>query len=408
MKSAHPAARPFWPVLLFTCLLSLNAHAIDDDENIDEMDEVTPEELSYEDIPVDERIFLREWPKVPFNSAFFDYTPEQIEARWDEFMVGIRAPFPSADYLEYMISNYPEIVEGVDAFNGDFEDFSQKNIHVWRLFLRGDLQQAREEGMKLGVIGLYPAMFAQILQAIYLTERQSDKYMMLQDVANKVREHFHILERAQDDPIAAEIVAFTKLGYAYALARIAEESPVPVIVFRRYIGKIKGGAEEVVDLIPDHPLGHAFRAGVDAGIMRRVGRATGRITYGARSTVVDESFGKAFEMAPDIPILNYEYANALIYMSRKRDLNQAYDYLARATRFTPAWSMDALDTMYAFKRLQEVRLFDENYRSFRSFERQRRRFSRVTDRNLTNVLTAPLTMEMMEHPEKYALPPQED
>lgn len=404
MIVSHVPARPFWLVILLSCCLVLSAHAVEDDGNLDEMDEVLPGELTYEDIPVDDRIFERPWTPVPFNTAFFDYTPEEIEARWDEFMAGIRAPFPSPGYLEYMISNYPEIVEGVEAFNGDYEDFSRRNIHVWRLFLRGDLQQAREEGIQLGVMGLYPAMFAQTLYAIYLSERQTEKYMMLQDVANRVRENFHLLDRAEDDPIAAELVAFTKLGYAYALGRIAEESPVPVILFRRYIGKIKDGAEGVIDLVPDHPLGHAFRAGVDAGIMRRVGRATGRVTYGARSTVVDESFRKAFDMAPDIPILNYEYANALIYMSRKRDLDLAYEYLERATHFTPQWSMDALDTMYAFKRLQEVRLFDRHYRSFRAFERQRRRFSRTTDHNLTNVLSPPLTMDMMENPEKYRLP----
>ena len=409
MDTTSVSAGARWLALLLAFSLALSVlprlsyGLIDDDGPDDESDEVTAEELSYIDIPVDERIFLVRWNEVPYNKRFFDYSHAEIEERWDEFMIGVRAPFPSAGYLEYMGSNYPEMLDGIENFQG-YEDLSRRLIEVWRLFLRGDFQDAREEGLKLGIMGLYPAMFAQITYAIYLADRQTEKYMMLQDVANRVREHIDLIERAADDPIASELVAFTKLGYAYAIARIAEESPVPVIVVRGYIGRIKDNAEAIVELIPDHPLGHAFRAAVDANIMRRVGRATGRITYGARSTVVDESFGKAFKMAPDIPILNYEYANAIMYMSRKRDLNQAIDYLNKATRYTPTWSMDALDTMYAFKRLQEAHLYDQYYRSFRAFERHRRRFSRVTDHNLTNVLSPPLNMHMMENPHEYRLP----
>ena len=390
---------------LLSCTLAINTFA----QEWDDDDDVTAEELMMQEIPVDERIFQRRWTDVPFNKDFFTYTDAQMEARWGEFMRGLRAPFPSPDFLEYAIERYPDLVAGVDAFNGDYEDFSRKLLEVWRLFLRGDFQESREKGLELGPIGLYPAMFSQIMYAIYLTERQSDKYMLLQDIANRVAEHMGIMEQAAEDPDQRmqEMVAFAKLGQAYAIARIAEESPVPVIITRGYIGLIKDGAEEVLSHVPDHPLGHAFVAGVDAGIMRRVGRATGRITYGARGTTVDQSFTAAFEMAPDIPILNYEYANAILYTSRRRDLNEVFEHLERATRFQPAFSMDALDTMYGFKRLQEVRLFNEHYRSFRQFERQRRGFARVTDHNLTNVMSPVLTLDMLENPENYKLPPRD-
>jgi len=128
------------------------------------------------------------------------------------------------------------------------------------------------------------------------------------------------------------------------------------------------------------------------------------MTYGARTTTVEDSFDKALELAPDIPIVSYEYANALIYMNRKRDLNKAMKHLEQATQMRPQFSMDALDTMYAYKRLQEVKLYALNYRSFRKFEKARRKFSKATDRNLTSVLTPPLTMEMLNNPDKYKLP----
>ncbi|MDF1780238.1 MAG: hypothetical protein P1U67_02975 [Alcanivoracaceae bacterium] len=386
------------------CLLSLSGYAARDDDDDDEMDEVTAEELQIEDIPIDERIFLTKWNKVPYDMRYFTYSDQQIKEKWDYLMRGLKVPYPSAAYLERQFKKYPFLKDGIEGFNGDYADLEKRYVDVWRKFFAGDFQSAREGGLKLGPLGTIPALFSQLMYAIYLTERQTVKYMLLQDVANTAKSYFKDVEAAEDDPEVQAVAAAVRLGYAYAIARIAEESPIPIVVARRYIGKIKGNSEAITEMMPDHPLGHAFRAGVDAGIMRRVGKFTGRMTYGARSTTVEESFAKALKLAPDIPIVSYEYGNALIYMNRKRDLNEAMKRLEDATKMRPQFSMDALDTMYAFKRLQEVKLYALNYRSFRKFEKARRKFSKATDRNLTSVLTPPLTMDMLNNPDKYKLP----
>lgn len=385
------------------CLLSLSGYAARDDDD-DEMDEVTAEELQIEDIPIDERIFITKWNKVPYDMRYFTYSDQQIKEKWDYLMRGLKVPYPSAAFLERQFKKYPFLKDGIEGFNGDYAGLEKRYVDVWRKFFAGDFQTAREEGLKLGPLGTIPALFSQLMYAIYLTERQTVKYMLLQDVANTAKSYFKDVEAAENDPEVQAVAAAVRLGYAYAIARIAEESPIPIVVARRYIGKIKGNSEAITEMMPDHPLGHAFRAGVDAGIMRRVGKFTGRMTYGARTTTVEESFAKALKLAPDIPIVSYEYGNALIYMNRKRDLNEAMKRLEDATKMRPQFSMDALDTMYAFKRLQEVKLYALNYRSFRKFEKARRKFSKATDRNLTSVLTPPLTMDMLNNPDKYKLP----
>ncbi|MDX1804840.1 MAG: hypothetical protein R3292_12225 [Alcanivorax sp.] len=390
--------------LVFLCTLSLHLYAASDDEADDEMDEVTPEELQMQEIPVDQHIFQEKWNDVPYNKSYFTYTDAQIRQKWDYLMRGLKVPYPSAAYLKKMLVRYPFMKDGIEDFHGDYNKLEKRYLADWRLFFAGDFQKARTEGLKLGTIGKIPALFSQLMNAIYLTDRQSTKYMLLQDVANTAHQYFDDMDEARGDPDAAPIIAVVELGYAYAIARIAEESPVPVIVARRYIGKIKHSADDIVDIMPTQPLAYAFRAGVDAGIMRRVGKFTGRMTYGARTTTVEDSFAKALKLAPDIPIVNYEYANALIYMNRKRDLNQAISYMEKAMKVRPEFSMDALDVMYSYKRLQEVRLYALNFRSFRKFEKLRRKFSKVTDRNLTSVLSDPITMDMLNHPEKYKLP----
>ena len=393
-------------VLIAFCLFSLNGYAArdDDDEMDDEMDEVTAEDLAIEDIPVDERIFLVKWAEPPFDKRYFTYTDEQIREKWDYLLRGLQLPYPSADFLRRQSEKYPFFIEGIKDFDGDYNKLEKRYIDLWRKFFAGDFQGARNDGLDMGPLGLIPGMFSQLMHAIYLTERQSEKYMLLQDVANRAREYYDMLEDLEKDPEVKTYAAAVRMGYAYAIARIAEESPIPIVVARRYIGKIKSNSDHITEMVPDHPLGHAFRAGVDAGIMRRVGKFTGRMTYNARSTVVSSSFGKARKLAPDIPIVAYEHANALIYMNKNRNLNEAMALFEEASRMQPQFSMDALDTMYAFKRLQEIRLYALNYRSFRKFEKDRRKLIRATDRNLTNVTSPPLTMDMLENPDKYKLP----
>ena len=38
------------------------------------------------------------------------------------------------------------------------------------------------------------------------------------------------------------------------------------------------------------------------------------------------------------------------------------------------------------------------------FEKLRRKYSKKTDRNLTSIISDPLSMEMLNNPEKYILP----
>jgi hypothetical protein len=385
-----------------------------DDVKLEDLDldesEVSSEELKKSKIDVDERIFRRNWNQVPFDTSYFNYTPEQIRAKWDELMDGLRAPYPDVELIEYAIENYPGLTEGIDQELLDNpQELHDRAIDVWRMFFSGEFQQSREAGLELGPLGMMPGAFSQVMQAMYLVDRKSTKDMLLQDIINTVESFDGAIEKMKKDEREdiRKLAAFAILGKAYAIARIAEEAPVPVAVARGYIRKVKELANEVLDLVPNHPLGHAFLAGVDSGIMRRVGKFTGRMTYGARTTVVEDAFQDALELAPGYAIVHYEYANALIYMNRKRELNTAMRHLEKATKEQPAFAMEALDSMYAWKRLQEVRLYALNYRSFRDFEKDRFGYMRTADRNLTSVLHDPLNMDKLKNPAKYKLPPLE-
>ena len=366
------------------------------------------QDIKMQNIPIDQRIYLKPWNKVPFDTGYFTFSDAQLKTRWDFLVRSFKLPYPSVELIRYAQRHYPEIMDGVDPeLAKNPAKYQAALMDVGRAFMAGDYQKAYRDGKQLGALGNALSALSETIYACYLTEHQSVKYMMLQDVINTFDNYQELIQRAAEDknPELRAVAAFIYLGYAYAIARIAEESPIAVVVARGYVDKLKHAADMVLKLSPNQPLGLAFRAGLDAGIMRRVGKFTGRMTYGARTTVATGDFEKSIDLVPDQAITQYEYANALIYMDQKRELNDAMRHLETAIRTTPAFAMEALDSMYAYKRLQEVRLYALDYRSFRQFDKDRRHFIEVTDRNLTNVMAPNLTLDMLRHPEKYKLPP---
>ena len=344
----------------------------------------------HERIEVDPNVVDGPWNAVPFDQSFFTYTDEQIEEMWPVFMRALRIPFPSAEYLRSRFETYPELREELEpAFTGDYEDLSRRIINVWRLFLRGDFREAKEEGIKYGAYGKVPAYFGQIVYAIYLADTRSDKHQLLQDAANQVHQYVGVLNDMQYREEFRDDYIVLRMGVAYALGRMAEEVSPPVALFRNYLGRISSAAEDIVEVDPNHPLGLAFQAGIDANIIRIMGRAVGRLTFGARQARVQEYFDQAIEEVPDLAIIRYEYANALLYTSRRREIDDVLEQLETAVTIQPTFAMEALDAMYAAKRLQEVQDFMLYGRGFRAYERERRRFMRGDDVNLHSVLRPP-------------------
>ena len=148
--------------------------------------------------------------------------------------------------------------------------------------------------------------------------------------------------------------------------------------------------DDTLAIDPGHPVALAMQAVKDANIIRFVGKLLGRLTFGARLSRVEEGFAASFAQEDDLAIVHYEYANSLIYINRNRDIYQALEAFNKAIGIHPVSAMEALDSMYAAKRMQEIQDYYLNYgQSFRSFERERREYMETTDENLYNVLREP-------------------
>jgi len=335
-------------------------------------------------ISVNQRVLTKPWNKVPFDTRPFDMTQEQIKERWPVLMRALGVPYPSPEYLRTRIETFPAFKP--DNFDGDYEKLSREILETWRLFLRGDYQAAMNKGINQGPAGMIPGKVAQLMYAVYLEPSLDDKHMLLQDVANVVREYGSSLDKMKKNKEFHDDYVIIRVGYSYAIGRIAEDVPIPVAISRNYVFKVLDAANDVLALQPDNPLGLAFRAGIDANIVRKVGKATGRVTFGAKQTDVKSFFDRALKQVPDVAVIRYEYGNALLYMDKKRQIDAALEQFKLAAAAKPNFSMEALDAMYAAKRRKEIEALAASPVSFRSFERRRLKHQKQSSINLYCVL----------------------
>lgn len=341
-----------------------------------------------EKVDVDEAVIEGAWNTVPFQTRYFDYPPEKLKARWSVLTRAIRVPYPSPEYLKVRIERFPILREELGpAFDGDYEALSQQVLHTWRLFFRGDFRAAKDFGVQLGAYGKLPAYLAQSIQALYLTESRDQKLEMLNDVTNQIADYVDVLKGMKHEPEFREDYMVLRLGYAFAIGRLAEEATPMEALMNNYLFKVSRALDDAVEIDPEHPVALAMQAAKDANIIRVVGKLLGRLTFGARLSRVEDGFEASFRQEDDLAIVHYEYANSLIYVNRNRDIYRAFDQFNTAIGIHPKSAMEALDSMYAAKRFKEIQDYYLNYKqSFRSFERERREYMEVTDENLYNVL----------------------
>ena len=146
----------------------------------------------------------------------------------------------------------------------------------------------------------------------------------------------------------------TRFFAFFAMARLSEEIAAPLVLTRGYIGSMQSQLEELIALEPKNVFGLAARASMDAGIVRKMGKMMGRLTYGADEQVVEDFYGRALAENKVIPNVHLEYAQSLLYMNGKKKLDQAIEHMTLASSVVPQYVMEALDVNHAKRLLGDL------------------------------------------------------
>lgn len=291
------------------------------------------------------------WKSFPLDQSAYDYSGDKLRQAWPQLTRGFGDyPFPDADWVVNMATQHPQALEKTVAagtgFSGkpeEAEAYAQKLQEVWRLMFRGDFAQAKEQGMALGIGGQIPAMFAQVVYAMFLVPDQAEKHRLLEEVIAYTDEAGELVQ--------ADAVA--QFGRVYAKARLGEELSVPVVLKRGYTSQIPQELDALLAKQPKQPFALALYGGYEAGVIRKVGKLVGKMTYGVSADKMETYFQRSFQARDDLPIGHYEYANALTYAYGDDEEQKVIEHLERAVAIKPISAMEALEVAHAQKLLTQ-------------------------------------------------------
>ncbi|AYC34217.1 hypothetical protein D3880_18430 [Pseudomonas cavernae] len=293
------------------------------------------------------------WTPFPYDQRAYDYSGDKLRQAWPQLTRGFGTdyPFPDADWVVHMAAQYPQAVEmtvtGNTGFTGKPEEaaaYAAKLQEVWRLVFRGDFAKAKQQGLALGVGGQVPAMFAQVVYAMFLAPDQEEKHRLLEEVIDYTDKAGELV---QADSAA-------QFGRVYAKARLGEELPVPVVLKRGYTSQIPEELDALLSKQPRQPFALALYGGYEAGVIRKVGKLVGKMTYGVSAEQMEQYFSRSFKAADNLPIGHYEYANALLYVYGDDEQKKALEHLRRAAAITPINAMEALEVAHAKQLLTQL------------------------------------------------------
>lgn len=270
------------------------------------------------------------WRAYPAELPQFDYSGDKLQQYWPQLSSAIRLPWPDADFIKDMMLRFPKLANQLTdlakqenaplalkkTLNNDFDDLALAIQQVWRLHYQGEYEKAYNLGLKLGPAGLAPALYSKLIYITHLVPDLQQKEILLLEVDQVIKK---IIPYADN-------YAFIMFGDAYQKARRLEIMTTSAATASGLIGSTQETLRELKTTSPDNPLYGAMLAGIDAGIIERVGNFVGNLTYGADEDAAVTLFKNAITTYPHLAVLYNEFAQLIFRLD-----NNDYDTLLLET-----------------------------------------------------------------------------
>ncbi len=234
--------------------------------------------------------------------------------------------------------------DSIPDFDGDFGSVADKVLEAWRCYHQGEFQEAAEQGLSLGAIGYAVANKAAAIHATYLEKTPAAKQKRFQEVVARAEQAIALLPRHPNSHYL----------YAYALGRYSQEISVLQALAQGFGGKIKAALERTLELEPDHADAHTALGTYHAEILDKVGSMLGGLTYGASKDEAVRHYQAGLKLNPHSAIARIEFANGLMMMYGKSQLDEATRLYVEASKLEACDAMEQLDIELCRSRLEET------------------------------------------------------
>ena len=247
------------------------------------------------------------------------------------------AGFPQPGLFHFDATSLAKAWDRLHAGDGEPLPRNGAVLQAWCLFHNGEFQRACEAGLQAGGAGLTLANKAQAVYANGLEPREKTRLQMFMDVATRAE------AQARSEPDNANAWYW----HAYALGRYSQGISIAKALAQGLGTKVKESLEKTIALAPRHVHAHVALGAFHAEVIDKVGPLIGSMTYGAKKDVSLRLFQQALRLLPGAPIVQLEYARALLMLEGEARLEEANRLYAQIASMSAADAAEWLDVELA-------------------------------------------------------------
>jgi len=300
-----------------------------------------------------------QWVDYPKDLQQFDYTGKKLHQFWPQLTAATNLPWPDEAFTQAMMVKFPQLASQLKqraknehapaalkaTLNNNYQPLALAVQQVWRLHYQGQYEQAYQLGMSLKPAGLFPALYAKLIHTSYLVSDREEKEAKFIEVDQTI---------SQVLPIANDY-HFIIFGDAYQKARRLELMSTPAATASGLLGPTQDNLKQLHQEFPNSPLYSAMLAGIDAGIIERVGNFVGSLTYGANEEESIKLFQQALKAQPNLAILYNEFAQVILRLNNSDYDDMLLTSLNQCDQLTVYSAEEALNQVSCRKLLAKIK-----------------------------------------------------
>ncbi len=288
-----------------------------------------------------------EWNPYPPELTQFDYSGDKLKQNWQVLTMGTRHDWPDEVFIETMATSYPKLHQEMldlakqpdshPAVKAILDDnvtpLAEAIQQTWRLHYEGKFEQSYNLGMQLGPAGSVPAIYSKLMYATFMVKSSAEKLTIFREIADEAESSLQLTPSYD----------FGEFGLLYARVRILERLGTTASLATGFLGSTQKSLKELSSRHPTNSLYPTTYAGIQAGVVERVGSLIGRVTYGATETRTLEGFKQALELQANLPVIYNEFIVALSRINPKKHSVLIEDLSAHCLTLTPYSAEEALN-----------------------------------------------------------------
>ena len=298
------------------------------------------------------------WTIYPSNLQQFDYSGNKLQQNWPQLAAATNLPWPDAALIQDLMTRFPQLSQRLTSLakqdnahpalkstqSGDYQPLASAIQQVWRLHFQGQFEEAYKLALSLEPAGIAPALYTKLIYITLLVTDPEEKERLLLEVDATIKSILPLAKKHN----------FILFADAYQKTRRLEIMSTTAASSSGLIGSTQESLRLLNKTDPGNPIYNAMLAGIDAGIIERVGNFVGSMTYDTDEDASLALFTNALKSHPTLAVLHNEFAQFLLRLDDSDYDNLLLQTLKACDELTVLSAEEALNQLACRSNLQKL------------------------------------------------------